>query len=141
MTSGFVFCKVHFLNTVLYVFLCHPSLPILCTKEKLKGRESSGCHHNSCLWTYDLYSPVRNAFDKGTTITRASGRGLVPGNQDFLGTSEMALSLQVSAIWGPKVKISRAQPPPNCPGNGFARIKSIMYRDISISGPLVVLCT
>jgi hypothetical protein len=30
------------------------------------------------LWAYDLYGPVRNAFDAGRTITRASGRGFVP---------------------------------------------------------------
>ncbi len=37
------------------------------------------------LWTYDLNGPVCNAFDAGKYITRASGRGLGPGNQDFLG--------------------------------------------------------
>jgi hypothetical protein len=40
---------------------------------------------NSYLWTYDLYGPVRNAFDAGNSITRASGRGLGPGDLDFLG--------------------------------------------------------
>ncbi len=39
----------------------------------------------SYLWTYDLYGPTRNAFDAGKSITRASGRGLGPGNRDFLG--------------------------------------------------------
>ncbi len=29
---------------------------------------------NSSLWTYDLY-PIRNAFDVGKSITRASGPG------------------------------------------------------------------
>jgi hypothetical protein len=33
---------------------------------------------------------------------RASGRGLGPDNQDFLGPCEMASSGQVSAIWGSK---------------------------------------
>jgi hypothetical protein len=31
--------------------------------------------HPSYLWTYDLYGPVRNAFDGGKSITMASGRG------------------------------------------------------------------
>jgi hypothetical protein len=39
----------------------------------------------SHLWTYDLYGPVRNAFDAGKSVTRASGRGLGLGNRDFLG--------------------------------------------------------
>ncbi len=39
----------------------------------------------SYLWTYDLYVPVRNAFDACRSITRASGRGLGLGNQTFLG--------------------------------------------------------
>ncbi len=35
-------------------------------------------HHKkkiSYLWTYALYGPVRNAFDAGKSITRASGGG------------------------------------------------------------------
>jgi hypothetical protein len=40
---------------------------------------------HSYLWTYDLYGHVRNAFDAGKSITRASGRGLSPGNRDFFG--------------------------------------------------------
>ncbi len=46
----------------------------------------------SYLWTYDLYGPIRNAFDAGKSITRASGRGLGPGNRDFSGPCEMASS-------------------------------------------------
>ncbi len=30
---------------------------------------------NSLLWTYNLYGPVRNAFDAGKYITRAVGGG------------------------------------------------------------------
>jgi hypothetical protein len=37
-------------------------------------------YKKSYLWTYDLYGPVRHAFDVGKSITRASGRGLGPGN-------------------------------------------------------------
>jgi hypothetical protein len=43
----------------------------------------------SYLWTFDLYGPVRNAFDAGNSIMRASGRGLSPGNRDFFGLFEM----------------------------------------------------
>jgi hypothetical protein len=32
----------------------------------------------SYLWTYDLYGPVRNAFNKGNSITRACGKGVGP---------------------------------------------------------------
>ena len=40
----------------------------------------------SYVWTFDLYGPpVRNAFDAGKSITRTSGRGLGPGNDDFFG--------------------------------------------------------
>jgi hypothetical protein len=38
------------------------------------------------FWTYDLYGPLCNAFDAGKSITRARGRGLGPGNRDFLGS-------------------------------------------------------
>jgi hypothetical protein len=33
----------------------------------------------------ELYGPVRDVFDVGRSITRASGKGLGPGNRDFLG--------------------------------------------------------
>jgi hypothetical protein len=36
---------------------------------------------NIYIWTFDLYGPVPNAFDADKSITRASGRGLGPGNQ------------------------------------------------------------
>ena len=53
----------------------------------------------SYLWTYDLYGLLRNAFDAGKSITRASGRGLGPGKQDFFGPCEMLSSHQASAVW------------------------------------------
>jgi hypothetical protein len=49
--------------------------------------------------------PVRNAFDAGKSITRASGGGggWGPGNRYFFGPCEMMTSSrQASAIWGPK---------------------------------------
>ncbi len=61
------------------------------------------------LWTYDLYGPVRNAFDEGKSITRASWRGWAGGNRDFFGPSEIASSRQANGIRGPKkVSIFRA---------------------------------
>jgi hypothetical protein len=66
----------------------------------VEGAKSN--YSNSYLWTYNLYGPIRNAIDAGKSITRASGRGLGPGNRDFFGPCEIALSRQVSAIWGPK---------------------------------------
>jgi hypothetical protein len=62
-------------------------------------------------------SPVHNGFDAGKSITRASGRGLGPGNLDIFGP-QMAIDA-----------ISKGQKrPPACPRNGFSRIKTIMYR-------------
>jgi hypothetical protein len=55
--------------------------------------------YNSYLRTYNLYGPVCNAFDAGKSITRASGRGLGPGKQDFFGPCEMLSSHQASAVW------------------------------------------
>ncbi len=52
--------------------------------------------------TYDLYSPICNTFDAGKSITRASGRGLSPGNRDFFGPCEMASSRYAHAVWGSK---------------------------------------
>jgi hypothetical protein len=46
-----------------------------------------------------FYTPVHNVLDKCISITRASGRGLGPGNREFFWPSEMA---SASAIWGPK---------------------------------------
>ncbi len=44
----------------------------------------------SYLWTDNLYGPVRNTFVKGKSTTRASARGLGPGNRDFFGPFEIA---------------------------------------------------
>ncbi len=48
--------------------------------------------YNSYLYTYNLYGRVCNLFDACISITRASGRGLGPGNRDFFGLCEMASS-------------------------------------------------
>jgi hypothetical protein len=81
----------------------HLSTPLHCSPYLgLLGKEEGHDRNSSYLWTYDLYGPVRNAFDAGKSITRASGRGLGPENQDFFGPCEMASSRWASAIWGPK---------------------------------------
>jgi hypothetical protein len=56
----------------------------------------------SYLWTYNLCGPVRNAFDAGNSITRASGMGLDPKNRDFLGPVKWHRTISASAIWCPK---------------------------------------
>jgi hypothetical protein len=80
---------------------------------------------NNSTVLMDLWFMRRNAFDAGKSITRARGKGV--------GPCAIASSLQASAIWGPT--------PSTCPSTGFARIKCITYRAVSIRGPLVVLCT
>ncbi len=52
--------------------------------EKDVTRRTEEEDQDSYLWTYDLYAR-RNDFYEGQTITRASGRGLGPGNRYFLG--------------------------------------------------------
>ncbi len=84
-----------------------PPPPVFVASNSSRSVQNSAHVNISCLWTYDLYSPIRNAFDAGKSITRASGRGLGPENRDFLGPWEMALSLQASTIWG--LKKSKAQ--------------------------------
>ncbi len=42
-------------------------------------------YKNSYLCTYDLHGPVLNVFDACRSIKRARGRGLGPGNREFLG--------------------------------------------------------
>jgi hypothetical protein len=44
-----------------------------------EGRKIEVFHYNY-LCTYDLYSPMHNVLDACIAITRASGRGLGPGN-------------------------------------------------------------
>jgi hypothetical protein len=72
-----------------------PPLPPIQLGEggPLEGAVPETHVHYSYLWTFDLYTPVCNAFDVGKSITMASGRGSGPGNQDFVGPCEMALSL------------------------------------------------
>ncbi len=69
--------------------------------------------HSNYLWTYDLH--VHNAFDAGKSITRANGKGLGPGDQDYFGPCKMASSRQASAIWGPKKSIFPGPNPSHLP--------------------------
>jgi hypothetical protein len=80
----------------------------------------------------DLYSPVHNVLDACIPITWASGRGLGPGNLEFFGPQMHGTRLSARCHFsGPKkvkkLSISRAQPPPTCPCNGYARIQNIMH--------------
>jgi hypothetical protein len=51
-------------------------------------------------------------------FTRASGRGLDPGNWEFFGPCEMASSQKASAISVPKKSRFPGPPPPTYPING-----------------------
>ncbi len=66
-------------------------------------------------------------FDAGRSITWAIGKGLGPGYLKFFGPQmEMALTYRLDAIsQGPKLSISRVQPPPICPRNVSACIKKL----------------
>ncbi len=67
---------------------------------------------------YMIYTacPVRNVFDACRSITRASGRGLGPGNREFFGPCEMTSSRQAIAIWDPLVPLMMTI---NIPGKNF----------------------
>ncbi len=69
---------------------------------------------------------------RAASITRAIGRGWGPENLEPIGECHLEPK---------KVEISWAQPPPTCPSNGFARIKRITNRALSIRGLKVVFCT
>ncbi len=62
---------------------------------------------------------IHNAFDAGKSMTTFFGP------KWHLPNSSMPFHM------AKKVSISRAQNPPTCPSNGFARIKIIMYRALS----------
>ncbi len=49
-------------------------------------------HYALAIYGPMIYGSVCNGFDAGKSITRASGRGLGPGNRDFFGPCEMASS-------------------------------------------------
>jgi hypothetical protein len=47
----------------------------------------------------------------------------------------MVYTAQNIAAFHAGKSVTWAQHPPTCPSNGFARIKSIVYRVVSIRGP------
>ncbi len=95
------------------------------------------CKHLLATVFMDLWF-IRNAHDAGKSITMARGVGHL--KLRMFARWEMASSLQTSAIWCPKkTRFPGPKPPPTCPSNGFARIKSITYRAVWIRGPY--LCT
>ncbi len=55
---------------------------------------------------------------RAASITRASGRGLGPGNWEFSGPVKWHRTDWRVPFGAKKVEISRAQPPPTCPSNG-----------------------
>ncbi len=55
----------------------------------------------------------------------------------FLGPKWQSPNGSMSFHRAQKVSISRAQSPPTCPRNGFAHIKSITYRAVSIICPKI----
>jgi hypothetical protein len=55
---------------------------------------------NSYLCTYDLYGPLCDVFDARRSITRASGRGLGPGNRYFITLLGPGMAKRVP--FGPK---------------------------------------
>jgi hypothetical protein len=67
--------------------------------DTFKDNFFTNCFSN--LWAYDLHGPVRNAFDAGKSITRASGRGLGPVNgieplgECYLGPQIVGISFSV----------------------------------------------
>jgi hypothetical protein len=68
---------------------------------------------------------------RAASITRASGRGLGPGNRDFFGPCEMASSRKVRVILGPKKsRFPGPNPRPLAQVMDAARIKSITHRDV-----------
>jgi hypothetical protein len=88
------------------------------------------------LWTYDLYSPVLNAFWCGQIHYKSCGRGYrVLEIETFLGPVKWHQAIRGVPFGPKKFEISRAQLPPTCLSYGFARIKSITYRAVSIRDP------
>ncbi len=85
-----------------------------------------------------LYSPVPNAFGAGKSITMASGRG-GPGNRDFFGPCEMALSSQESAIQDPtKLRFPGPNPLPLAQVMDFPASKALCTEDFIDQSPIVI---
>ncbi len=59
----------------------------------------------------------------------------------FLGPVKWHRATRQVTFGDQKSRDFQGPTPPTCPCNGFARINTITYSDISIRGPQVVLCT
>ncbi len=76
-------------------------------------------------------APYVMLFMRANPLQGQVGGGRALEIETFLGPVWNDIEPSGELHLGPKkVKISRAQPPPTCPINGFARIKSIMYRTV-----------
>jgi hypothetical protein len=69
------------------------------------------CKKNRYLWTYDLYGPVRNCFDAGRYIIRASaGRGRALEIETLWALRNGIEPLGECYLGPKKVEISMAKP-------------------------------
>ncbi len=71
------------------------------------------------LCTYNLYIPMHNVLVRAYPLQGQVGGGWALEFESFLGP--------VKWHWAEN---SRAQPPPTCPSNGYARIQNIMHRAV-----------
>ncbi len=86
-----------------YVFLCVYTL----------------CRCPWFIYTYNLYSPVRNAFDTGSIHYRGKWEGVGPyKSRLFWVPNGTRLRARCHFTGRKQESISRAQPPPICPRNG-----------------------
>jgi hypothetical protein len=67
-------------------------------------------------------------------ITRSSGKGVGPGNREFLGPVKWHQAIGEYHLWLKKLKISRAKPLPLALVKYAARIKSITHWAVEIIG-------
>ncbi len=83
---------------------------------------------NSYLCTYDLYGPVRNAFNSVSIHYKGKWEGIGPWKSRVF----WALLNDIEAIGGCHLgpKELRSQPPPLAQVMDAARIKSITHRDV-----------
>jgi hypothetical protein len=69
------------------------------------------------------------------------GGGWALDSETFLGPVKSIKPSSECHLGPKKVGISRVQLPTTFPNNGFARIKCITHRNVSMRGSCVVLCT
>jgi hypothetical protein len=77
-------------------------LPYVSFRRNLKRHAQNICKDTVLAIYEPMIYKAPFAFDVGKSMTRASGRGLGPGNRDFFGPSQMASSRLANAILGPK---------------------------------------